>query len=270
MAVKLNIIMNIRDRLNTQERYQEIIDKKTQYINEDLIRIQERKEDEKNNIQQYPKPNIKIIKSISNSLVGKYINLLQAEYSVGSDFIKIKEIFSQLLGSMEISWNLKSVEDFKHGFDEDPYYTTDNYQQILTLVSLGVLLEVGNADFDKIIKIRDKVKNSDQLLDFLINYRVKREFKKTLLKYNKYTNIQQILDVQDKTEVIKSLKKYLSKQWFKDFGKMANAETHKSKWNIHTGYWSWEAGAIAKILNLDDSSLKDQQYYPYDMVHFKD
>ena len=175
MAVKLNIIMNIRDRLNTQERYQEIIDKKTQYINEDLIRIQERKEDEKNNIQQYPKPNIKIIKSISNSLVGKYINLLQAEYSVGSDFIKIKEIFSQLLGSMEISWNLKSVEDFKHGFDEDPYYTTDNYQQILTLVSLGVLLEVGNADFDKIIKIRDKVKNSDQLLDFLINYRVKRD-----------------------------------------------------------------------------------------------
>ncbi|MDD7379168.1 MAG: DUF1911 domain-containing protein [Lachnospiraceae bacterium] len=35
------------------------------------------------------------------------------------------------------------------------------------------------------------------------------------------------------------------------------------------GYWSFEAGAIAKILNLDDSSLKDVPYYPYDLVHYK-
>jgi hypothetical protein len=27
--------------------------------------------------------------------------------------------------------------------------------------------------------------------------------------------------------------------------------------------------AIAKILNLDDSSLKDVAYYPYDLVHYK-
>ena len=27
--------------------------------------------------------------------------------------------------------------------------------------------------------------------------------------------------------------------------------------------------AIAKILNLDDSNLKDVPYYPYDLVHYK-
>ena len=26
---------------------------------------------------------------------------------------------------------------------------------------------------------------------------------------------------------------------------------------------------VAKILNLDDSSLKDVAYYPYDLVHYK-
>ena len=46
-------------------------------------------------------------------------------------------------------------------------------------------------------------------------------------------------------------------------------EAHKSSQNIYYGYWSFEAGAIAKILNLDDSNLKDVPYYPYDLVHYK-
>jgi hypothetical protein len=46
-------------------------------------------------------------------------------------------------------------------------------------------------------------------------------------------------------------------------------DSHKSSKNDYYGYWSFEAGAIAKILNLDDSSLKDVAYYPYDLVHYK-
>ena len=46
-------------------------------------------------------------------------------------------------------------------------------------------------------------------------------------------------------------------------------DSHKSSENVYYGYWSFEAGAIAKILNLDDSSLKDVPYYPYDLVHYK-
>ena len=36
------------------------------------------------------------------------------------------------------------------------------------------------------------------------------------------------------------------------------------------GYWSFESGALVKILGLDDSSLKEVQYYPYDMVHWNE
>ncbi|MDR4190445.1 hypothetical protein COL87_26390 [Bacillus pseudomycoides] len=39
---------------------------------------------------------------------------------------------------------------------------------------------------------------------------------------------------------------------------------------IFSGYWSFESGAIAKILNLDDSTLRDTPYYPYDMVHYRE
>ena len=47
-------------------------------------------------------------------------------------------------------------------------------------------------------------------------------------------------------------------------------EAHKSKQNIYYGYWSFEAGAIAKILKINDTQLRDTQYYPYDMVHYKE
>ena len=44
---------------------------------------------------------------------------------------------------------------------------------------------------------------------------------------------------------------------------------HKSDRDLYYGYWSFDAGAIAKILELDDTALKDVSYYPYDLVHYK-
>ena len=46
-------------------------------------------------------------------------------------------------------------------------------------------------------------------------------------------------------------------------------DNHKNQQKLYYGYWSFESGAIAKILQLDDSSLKDAPYYPYDMVHYQ-
>lgn len=36
------------------------------------------------------------------------------------------------------------------------------------------------------------------------------------------------------------------------------------------GHVKLESGAIVKILKLDDSTLKDTSYYPYDMVHYQE
>ena len=57
-------------------------------------------------------------------------------------------------------------------------------------------------------------------------------------------------------------------------GKSADTEwklrTETSKQNTYYGYWIYEAGSICKILRLDDEELKEQQYYPYDLVHFNE
>ena len=65
------------------------------------------------------------------------------------------------------------------------------------------------------------------------------------------------------------LKEYLEKYWYVGHKNMGWYDIHKAKEKLYYGYWSFEAGAIAKILNLDDSNLKDMPYYPYDLVHYK-
>ena len=43
---------------------------------------------------------------------------------------------------------------------------------------------------------------------------------------------------------------------------------HKMSTNENfLGYWCFHAAAVAKILNIDDSPLKDHPDYPYDLVH---
>ena len=65
------------------------------------------------------------------------------------------------------------------------------------------------------------------------------------------------------------VKEKVMEKWYEIHRECAWYDSHKSSKNVYYGYWSFEAGAIAKILNLDDSSLKDVPYYPYDLVRYK-
>lgn len=47
-------------------------------------------------------------------------------------------------------------------------------------------------------------------------------------------------------------------------------DTDKSKNDTYCGCWSYDLGAIAKILKLNDDNLKKQQYYLCDLIHFKE
>ncbi|WP_371929608.1 PoNe immunity protein domain-containing protein [Phyllobacterium sp. 21LDTY02-6] len=42
---------------------------------------------------------------------------------------------------------------------------------------------------------------------------------------------------------------------------------HKNKHDIYFGYWCFETAGVAKMLNIDDSELKDHPNYPSDLVH---
>ena len=76
--------------------------------------------------------------------------------------------------------------------------------------------------------------------------------------------MKELVKERDKSDL---LEKYLKEDWYNK--EYECYEAHKSDQNIYYGYWSFEAGAIAKILKLNDSNLKNVPYYPYDLVHYK-
>ena len=101
--------------------------------------------------------------------------------------------------------------------------------------------------------------------DSRFGIKVVNELSKTqFFPYDKLTDI-----VANREKAVEKLKEYLEKYWYVGHKNMGWYDIHKAKEKLYYGYWSFEAGAIAKILNLDDSNLKDVPYYPYDLVHYK-
>ena len=173
------------------------------------------------------------------------LGILIAKYSKGEELCLLEREYLALL---EECWE------------------ADYYNKNLKMISLGVLFRVNKASAKKIKSMLEKSNIHDWLYDYLLNSWSGEQSNECeqLLFSNYFSDLQKIVFKDNKIEL---LKKYLSDNWYNE--DCGCYDAHKSKQNIYYGYWSFEAGAIAKILNLDDSSLKDVPYYPYDLVHYK-
>ena len=164
------------------------------------------------------------------------------------------------------------VSEIKKEFDEmlELYLEIDNetqfsYSSNLEVISLAVLLDIEEA---KLLKIHEIISEKDSLFEFLLTKKL--EIQKSLfVKYEWWQKLMGLILLEDQEAQIEGLKTYIN-TWYEANEKDGNFESIKNtKVNTYSGYWCFEAGAVAKILGLDDSDLKSQQYYPFDMVQFK-
>jgi len=118
-----------------------------------------------------------------------------------------------------------------------------------------------------------EAKIEDALLDFLLkacdigwNHNTSRYERKN--PYAKTAEIiQMALHDKDKERASKRLQQYVEKEWIKGHNDLDWKNAHKEPGYV--GLWSFEAAALAKILGLDDSALRDNNHYPYDLAHYK-
>ena len=59
----------------------------------------------------------------------------------------------------------------------------------------------------------------------------------------------------------------MNDEWFKGHYDYEWRNAHKEPGYLV--FWSFETAALAKMLELDDSNLKDNIHYPYDLAHYK-
>lgn len=86
--------------------------------------------------------------------------------------------------------------------------------------------------------------------------------------YAKTTEIIQIAsDNKDLDTASKRLNEYMEKEWFRGHFDFGWKNAHKE--HGYYGLWSFDTAALVKILKLDDSTIKDNNHYPYDLAHYK-
>ena len=175
------------------------------------------------------------------------VGILIARYSKGDELSLLEEEYLKLVDDWEEVW--------------DPEY----YNKALRMISLAALFEIDKIHVKRMKDMLRKSDVHDWVFDFILNSLddEQTDISEKLLFPKYLSTLQKVVLEENKIEL---LKKYLSKWYNGDCGCYG---AHKSKQNIYYGYWSFEAGAIAKILNLDDSSLKNAKYYPYDLAHYK-
>ncbi|WP_223556214.1 PoNi-like cognate immunity protein [Lysinibacillus sphaericus] len=244
----------MRDHLCTEEKCREAIEYKKEFIEENIEDIKGFEEDEKNGIQRKPKDNKSIIEARYLSNFIYETEKIIAKYSLGE---KINTM----------------VEDFENAITdlENKGEREVGYINLLWMISLGILLETDKKNIIRLAKLVEIENIKDSVIDFLlcasdIEY---TKITNIYFKENPYAKTREIIELAqtDKKEASKRLQTYMEKEWFKGHYDYEWKNAHKEPGYI--GFWSFETAALAKILELDDTSLIKNNHYPYDLAHYK-
>lgn len=193
--------------------------------------------------------------------------IIIASYSRGDDKTELRKQFSEAVFIMKKVWNKKAVKMFLGAKqkEHDAYYIGESFS-MRWMFSLAILLEVPDDEFFVLLNFikRDNIK--DAMYDICIKFRIKdwtiSEVVRPLSPKNKVIDI---IKENDKGVCEKLIKQYLEKHWFKTFKNWGWISTDVSNFDVNSGfvgYWAFEVAAIVKIKGLDDSSFRENVFYP--------
>ncbi|MDE5780019.1 MAG: DUF1911 domain-containing protein, partial [Lachnospiraceae bacterium] len=181
-------------------------------------------------------------------------DIIRAKYSLGLECSELEKYYLQ---GIDILYEI--------GLNEIGYVNTLQY------LSLGILLEIPKDKLCKLVKKADEEELDDILFDILVKaYGLSRNIiSSKFQKENPYRKTKEIIELALKNNKEASLKlvNYITDSWLKGHADYEWTDAHKRYGYV--GLWSFESAAIAKIFNLDDSKLKDDNHYPYDLAHYK-
>lgn len=236
----------MRDTLKNEKYFEEKIQENNKLIKkyQDMLQqlLQERGEND---------PSIERVHIV---LLKYYTAKINCLYSSGHPIEDIKDVYPFFLNSFERTW------------EKD----TGSYVQLLWAISLGILVGASKEQFQQIENIIKKEEFHDYLIDYLLHQNNKywEITTQEILYPNPYKILESVVHEKNKESAVNELKYYLEKDWYKGHDDAGWHDSHKSKFDTYSGYWSYESGAIAKVLQLDDEVLKNVPYYPYDLVHY--
>lgn len=182
----------------------------------------------------------------------KRLELMIAMYSGGEDISECKKVYIKNLN------NIGECHDY-----------IESYVDLIWYISLGILFNIKSNEVEKLNKMILPKYKDDKLVCFFMKY-LKGDYSEGKKYYmdNPYGFLDSLLN-----DGVNNLNSYIDeylKKWYKAHNFEYWHDIHVRDENLYFGYWSFELGALIKIKGLNNESLKDINYYPYDLVEFKD
>ncbi|MDB5087089.1 MAG: hypothetical protein JWR09_1083 [Mucilaginibacter sp.] len=186
---------------------------------------------------------------------------IKRAYSLGEAVPDLVSPAKEMIANYTKSWYPDA--DYSDGGDIP-------YTGFLTIVSIGVLLDA-KEELTTLQKLVKEVGYKDYLIDFLFKYIDKNTAVNDELLWPDDRACQKLKEItlSAKPETPKLIGEYLANDFYTKENFEDEYNSHKRNDNVYDGYWSFEAAALVKIMDVDDSSFKDNPYYPYDMAHFE-
>lgn len=216
----------MRDNIKDKDYYKSFLNYQYERIEKKMAKLKGSDEDKK--------------QKILISLTGYEVDLLKAEFSSGASKEDLRVL---LIRAMDIvSANYKVT-----------------YDDLLILLSLAILLDAKSDAIKLINSSKDSI-CTDRLLKFMAAYIETGivDWDNNTIIRKEYDSLNQVFSADDKEEAVK---KYLA-GWYEAHSEYAWYDSHLRDSDTYCGYWSFESGAIAKILGLKENNLSNEKYYP--------
>ncbi len=214
------------------------------------------------------------IQAVKVDMAKNQLYLSISKYSIGLPLKDLIPNFNKSLSYIKEHWagywKLKDT----NGKEYDQYILSA-YDEMLWMLSLGYLLNFPDESFSKLVEVIDRDNVKDYLFEFIIRAKLpeRKPIKdESYLEYfgvpKVFEKLRQAITASDKGKSQELIKIFLEKEWYHNHKEAGWYNSHKSKHNTYFGYWSFEAAAVTCIMDLDDSSYRDNEYYPKDLVDY--
>lgn len=198
-----------------------------------------------------------------------------AQYSMGCDFGAISESYNRALESIRLGcWDQKFTKVCLRPGVYSNQYMLEPYFVMLQMLSLGYLLKVPNEDFGVLVDVINGDGVNDLIYTFVINEKMPERLHYLQESYDdevslivkNFGYLRKATQCKDEKTAIGLIRDFLKN----DYGGMSAGffGTHKSSANTYFGYWSFEAAAVLKVLQIHEPEFSEIEFYPTDFSRY--
>lgn len=201
-------------------------------------------------------------KRLLYSIYNRSLDLVISMYSRGDAIEELIQPFQETVAVLGTY-----LAHGKEGAISDEFEYLGQYLHSLWMVSLGVLLDVEDSLFLKLVQLLAN-NGRDRIYEFIVGSRIKgRDLSAPLMHPKQFSELAEALNAAESTRP-KLIHTFLT-HYYDRMSELAWHGTHLHSDPRFCGYWSFEAAVVVKLLGGSDDLFRNNIYYPSDLVHWK-